>query len=153
MKPMLTVIAYKENSDDYCRNCHMASYSSDFKMLASIDEDKIVVFWGDILVLNKNMKIGEAGYDIKLLVNGTDYGSVYINATDDDEDCDDKAESISKVTDRILARAEQYAEVKQAELEAVKAQEEKKQADKKAEEKKRQELELLAELKRKHEGA
>lgn len=61
-------IAYKPSSDDYCRGCHMASYSSDHIIETFDDVEQVMPWIKDIL--NKELSINEDGYEITIIVNG-----------------------------------------------------------------------------------
>lgn len=69
-----TLIAYKPSSDDYCRGCHMASYSSDQDLFFSQSEDEIIEEWVKIKVRNENLDTNEVGYETTLLINGLHQG-------------------------------------------------------------------------------
>jgi len=55
------LIAYKPNSNDYCRGCHMASYSSDFIHYESDNFDHIVQKLAECYAFETDC--GEAGYE------------------------------------------------------------------------------------------
>ena len=40
---------YKPDSDDYCRNCHMASYNSSYITLKNVKEDELIKNLIDLL--------------------------------------------------------------------------------------------------------
>ena len=66
-----TFYAYKPDSSDYCKGCHMASYYSDTVFQFELDEEEVVKLWGDVLYKNKSLEINEQGYqDITILFNG-----------------------------------------------------------------------------------
>jgi hypothetical protein len=60
-------IAYKRSSADYCRNCLMASYSSDFDMAVFEHREDVVKWIADIEFRNENLQCGEAGYEIAII--------------------------------------------------------------------------------------
>jgi hypothetical protein len=66
-----TLIAYKPDSADYCRGCHMASYSSDLIIYNSLDVNKIIdkmVELNSRIELNDNCN--EEGYEFSIYKNG-----------------------------------------------------------------------------------
>lgn len=66
-----TLIAYKPDSDDYCRGCHMASYSSDLIIFNALDVNKII---DKMVECNTNIELNdncnEAGYKFSIYKNG-----------------------------------------------------------------------------------
>lgn len=68
---MFTLIAYKPDSDDYCRGCHMASYSSDCIVRMNLTPVELVQEWAKLQTLETGT--GEAGYDILVLANVQGY--------------------------------------------------------------------------------
>lgn len=107
-----TVFAYKPDSDDYCRGCHVASYSSDFEYKITDDREEVIKFLVEKYRANKHMDYNETEYGITLLFNGK-------------EPCDEAVEA----TKNMMAEAEVIAE--REEIEA-KAAAEKEAAHKKA---------------------
>ncbi len=68
---MFTLIGYKPNSDDFCRGCHMASYSSDLEVWVGDDREELIRRWADLVQRNGKLEHGEEGYTIhSVLVNG-----------------------------------------------------------------------------------
>ena len=65
-----TVLAYKPDSDNYCMNCHMESYPSDFQFKVCGSEQEAVEFAA--LFVGHVCRHGESGYDVVILVNGKD---------------------------------------------------------------------------------
>jgi hypothetical protein len=65
-----TLIAYKPSSDDYCRGCHMASYSSDFEVFCTDNEEELLNKWLNIQKTKRTLDTNEAGYEITLLSDG-----------------------------------------------------------------------------------
>ena len=64
-------IAYKPDSTDYCRNCEMARYSSDFVHESSDERSAFVKAAEDVIYKNLALDCGEVGYDqIFLYING-----------------------------------------------------------------------------------
>jgi hypothetical protein len=67
---MFTLIGYKPNSDDYCRGCHMAAYSSDLEVWAGDDRAELIRRWAYLVERNGKLEQSEEGYTISVLVNG-----------------------------------------------------------------------------------
>lgn len=67
-----TLLAYKPDSDDYCRGCVMARYSADFKWQTSANPAEIVEAAAQLMMENKFMDTSEAGYELTLLENGVE---------------------------------------------------------------------------------
>lgn len=67
---MYTFIAYKPDSDDYCRGCHMCSYASDFISEQRLDREELVREWANVMVKNENTRVSEKGYEVQVYENG-----------------------------------------------------------------------------------
>lgn len=74
------LIAYKPNSDDYCKGCHMASYSSDFICEFGLNQEQIV----DKLIelIYYKCDTGEEGYEQVLIFFGDEENYRIIFKTD-----------------------------------------------------------------------
>lgn len=59
------LIAYKEESDDYCRGCHMASYASDFEKVVCHTEEELLTNYVKFSAFDQ--RINETGYEIHVL--------------------------------------------------------------------------------------
>lgn len=105
-------LAYKEDSADYCRGCHMASYSSDFEYIQTSDVDELTRFWIDISFRNSRLNISESGYELTLLI-----------PTIADEDA--RAEEISSIQDML--ETAYFQEVEKRRLEEQRKEEVRKQ--------------------------
>lgn len=102
-------IAKKESSEDYCRGCRMASYSSDFQKKNYLTKDELVKEWGFYLQKNMNLDCNESGYKFMVYRDGT-------KLFDDDEGCGvsfDGAERYGYNTDEYYANCERL-EVEEA---------------------------------------
>ncbi len=64
------LIAYKENSVDYCRGCRMASYSSDFVLENWLSRENLVKEWAKCLQINMNLSCNESGYSFYIFKEG-----------------------------------------------------------------------------------
>lgn len=75
---LYTLIAYKENSSDYCRGCLMDSYSSDFEAWTGAEAEELAERWAKLRDRNRNMRHGESGFDFLLFIDGVPapYGDV-----------------------------------------------------------------------------
>ena len=58
------LIVYKPNSNDYCRGCHMASYSSDHEIIDTDDRSYVVDAYAKYLSFEP--QCGEEEYEISL---------------------------------------------------------------------------------------
>lgn len=92
-----TFIAYKRDSEDTCRGCHMASYPSDFISESQLSADQLKDSWAEVLLKNKRLLVNEAGYQIQVFNNGilaySDHGST--------EHYDDYDDANQHITDAI----------------------------------------------------
>lgn len=80
-----TIIAYKPDSSDYCRGCHMASYSSDLCYAYNLSYDDLLTTLADVLWRNRKLDTGEAGYDDIDIWRSTDQYN-YVRLTHDSPD-------------------------------------------------------------------
>jgi len=65
--------AYKPSSADYCRGCHMASYTSEFISEENITEEALLEQLVKIYKYNHDLESGEDGYEnIRILVGECD---------------------------------------------------------------------------------
>lgn len=67
---MFLFIAYKPNSSDYCKGCHMASYSSDFETKNMLNSQELTEFWSEYLFKNLNLECNEEGYSFYIYKDG-----------------------------------------------------------------------------------
>jgi hypothetical protein len=67
---IITILAYKSDSEDVCRGCHMASYSSDFQFRSSMDRTEVAEFLAGLMFANKHLDTNEGGYEFTWLFNG-----------------------------------------------------------------------------------
>lgn len=63
-------IANKPDSDDYCKGCRMASYAGEHYMENWITGEKLVEKLADFLLLNKDMRCNEDGYEFLVFKKG-----------------------------------------------------------------------------------
>ena len=73
---IITILAYKAESEDVCRGCRVASYGSDFKWKSSMDRGEIEEFLAGLMFDNKHLDTNEGGYEITFLFNGEEYNDV-----------------------------------------------------------------------------
>lgn len=125
-------IAYKPDSDDYCRGCVVARYGSDFVHEPTNDAQRLAKIWGNCLFKNKTLDCNEVGYDIIIYRNGqigydTSNSSGFTNdGIDYDAEDWKEQEQAQKLTqadlEEILKQAEiiadQKVELKKAEEQA-----------------------------------
>lgn len=65
-----TLIAYKPDASDYCRGCHMASYSSNFEMAHGARLADLSAFWKRIQHTDLKSERGDSAHELTLLING-----------------------------------------------------------------------------------
>lgn len=70
---VVTILAYKSESEDVCRGCVVARYSADFKWIGSADRTLTTSFLADIILANKQLDHGESAYEITFLFNGEEF--------------------------------------------------------------------------------
>lgn len=85
---MYLLVAYKPDSDDYCKGCHMASYSSDFVRHNHLSREELIQKWGELIAKNKQLECNEAGYDFYIYEDGVEVWEEY-GATCDKNDPED----------------------------------------------------------------
>lgn len=61
---LFILVAYKSNSSDYCRGCHMASYHSEHKLDINLNRERLIKEWARYTAYET--KVGESGYDISV---------------------------------------------------------------------------------------
>ncbi len=69
-KNIYTLIGYKDDSSDYCRGCHMASYSSEFAFYNNLNPEGLVAQLALLMLGNLRLRINEAGMKFIVLKNG-----------------------------------------------------------------------------------
>ncbi len=134
---VITILAYKPDSDDYCRGCHMARYSADFEWKASMDRAMIAEFLSEILFRNKHLDTNETGYDTTFLFNGEECGAS--DAWDTDA-----------IRVELVEKATTLCALKEADFQRVEAEKQKRLADKLQHDREEQERTLLATLQAKY---
>ena len=114
------VVSYKPNSDDYCRGCHMASYSSAFEQNIYKTEDEVVEHIAKLDA--EELDCGEEGYEHTIYVWDAENKEITeLYETDIYSRAD--AEAKARIENREAAKkAEKIA--KQAAAQAKKEQEE-----------------------------
>jgi regulator of protease activity HflC (stomatin/prohibitin superfamily) len=65
-----TLVAYKENSVDSCRNCVMERYDSDLQIRYADTQEAIAKQWAELE--GKKLQRGETDYEYTLLGDGVD---------------------------------------------------------------------------------
>lgn len=131
-RKIYTIVAYKSDGQDICRNCVMDSFSSDFGYISTDSEDRAVEFVAEKLTKNELKRRGEGSFELYYFVGGKEVWP------SDIEELLTKATRLS--AGNVLAfKAEQAAEEKRDAVNSARRQE--------ALERKK-----LAELKAKFEG-
>lgn len=110
-----SLIVYKPNSSDYCRGCHMASYSSDFGSYFCQTREQVTELAAEFKKRNEFLLINEAGYDFLILKDGrvfldddnrvADYGNFPDDTKEENELKDMMRDDIHKLS-RILINQE-----------------------------------------------
>lgn len=106
-----TLVAYKENSDDYCRGCVMARYDSDFEYLTTQSEEELISWWASYKTMNAFMEYNESGYGFFFFINGI-HSDDYSGEGDDWEE---KYNHIKSIKKRVDALADEKIKTKKAE--------------------------------------
>lgn len=66
-----TLIAYKPDSNDYCRGCHMASYPSSFQFQNHLSKEKLIEEFSKLIAYNlEKLDCNEDGYCFIVLREG-----------------------------------------------------------------------------------
>jgi hypothetical protein len=144
--PTYFLIAYKRDSDDYCRGCHRASYKGDFKTFNFLTREELIPQIAEHLYQNHDLQCNEAGYECIILCDGVMiYDSIdNSGATSDrpDPDWDNLAEDAVVITydddanhaNSLIAEARAISDQRwKAKLAADKLAEEKKAEQKRRE--------------------
>ena len=143
------LFAYKPDSDDYCRGCHMASYSSQSIILTDVREDDIIAALVEIKKANDSRDHGEAWYESCVIFEGEgeeveDYedpipcvkytllGDIYIGYTKDArlQKLIDKSNDVISEEKRKTQEKELLAKKEADKLVKIKKAEQKKQREK-----------------------
>lgn len=146
MEPLYTFIAYKRNSDDYCRGCHMASYGSDFICLHNLTQAELTKEWAHVIEKNAAMAANEMGYRTTILrgairvVDDDCISVANIEVNDEMQFSDDAIDTYAKEITAIETEAKVQA------LAVMTKKHEKEQAEKLAKEKAQTERERLYRL-------
>lgn len=114
------LIAYKPRSEDYCKGCLMASYSSDHAVHSALTEEELVQVWSEYLLKNINLDMNESGYDFWIFKDGIQVisESSYCWDGDDDgtiheqlvEDLRQRAEIVAKIKNDKINKEKKEAE-------------------------------------------
>ena len=82
---IFTLIAYKENAVDSCRNCVMERYDSDFQMEYSTSANDIALKWATIQHRAAHRNNRDTEYEYTLLIDGVDVNNEPFEANYTDE--------------------------------------------------------------------
>ena len=63
-------VAYKPESHDYCRGCHVATYPANFVSKSSLTEEELISEWGTIQLANNSLDTNEEGYAVQIWRDG-----------------------------------------------------------------------------------
>jgi hypothetical protein len=64
------LLAYKPDSSDYCRGCHMGDYPSDLEFETRLTEDELLEKWSRLKSRHAFLGPGEANFDFTLIKDG-----------------------------------------------------------------------------------
>lgn len=136
-------IAYKPDSADYCRGCHMGSYSSDFILADDITEKELIEKWAEALYRNETLDSNEVGFDIYVFTHGCLWWNNGCPTCCPDEDIEGWEDDIDALHDKAEKLCKHMvAAKKEAEALAAKKTKEKQAAEDK--ERRRKEYEKLS---------
>jgi hypothetical protein len=76
------LVAYKPNSNDYCRGCLMASYSGDFEVENHLTAEELTKKWATFINRNISLRINEAPYQFYIFKNGIKVWNEYYPSWD-----------------------------------------------------------------------
>ena len=116
MKPKYILVAYKPDSDDYCRGCHMASYSSDHEVIETDDRAHIVDAYAKYLSFEP--QINERKYELTFFCD-SDEESLAIQS---EADIISKEMLTTRKANREIARKAQEEQDKREALERKRRQ-------------------------------
>lgn len=103
-------VAYKPDSEDTCRGCQMASYSSDFIFQPNLTEDEVIEAWAKCVMFEG--KVGEAGWDEIHVIPDTESS---LNWWEGDDIAEERIRSLVKTRiDKIEQENEKRAEEERA---------------------------------------
>lgn len=132
-KNIYTLIAYKPNSDSYCRGCLMASYSSNFSLAYNLNRDSLIESLTLLLVYNKNLEVNEDRYNFIILDDNRKLYDTIQNCTDASDEDRDVIKEVLNQADRIASSMVLAEKIEKAQRE----EREKQRAAKQAEESRR----------------
>lgn len=109
-----TLIAYKPDSDDYCRGCHMASYKSGHVVHYNMDHAELLKQLIKIEKENLELQINETGWEITIFGNSgllfAEWSHSDLNDYDT-EDLDDVAYEALGILEKDIAALVEEARV------------------------------------------
>ena len=149
------IIAYKSDSSDYCRGCHMASYSSDFEFINTNDRNKALRFLVD--KINTTLDYNESGFKFTMFLDGKT-----TDVNDNDGSTDEDLYNYEPIYEEdparlLMAEANKVAQYEKEHAEEVrkqkKAQEEAAEKARAAREKEAKDRKEFERLKAKYEPA
>src|SRR5271166_1336585 len=71
---VITILAYKSDTQDVCMGCVRARFSSDFKWKSSMSRNDMIQFLAELLFADKRCEYGEGTYEVTFLINGEEPG-------------------------------------------------------------------------------
>jgi hypothetical protein len=136
---IITILAYKAESEDVCGGCRVASYGSDFKWKSSMDRGEIEEFLAGLMFDNKHLDTNEGGYEITFLFNGEEYNDV-----------DQIAWEMDALKKELTLEATALYIVKENDFQRAEAESKKRAADKQKKDTEERERQQLAQLQAKY---
>ena len=105
-KPLLTLVCYRPNGEDYFRGHVEHRTDSQFQLYHSFDEQDIIEYWAEKLFKDYKSKRGTADWKIKLLIDGREPDICYNDeATADGMDDFDPSDARTELKDRLESAA------------------------------------------------
>jgi hypothetical protein len=136
---IITILAYKSDSEDTCRGCVTARYGSEFEFKSTMDRHEAAKFLSDFLFKDMHRGHGESSYDITFLFNGE-------TGADSDWDTD-------VVQNEIQAGAKSMADAKEVEYQRQETEKKLQNETKRLAEVQKREKEQLKNLQAKYPNA
>ena len=110
LNKVYTLVAYKPESDDYCKGCHMEHYYAQFDMAISENEEDIIKKWSSCLVTNKELRPNEEPWEMNLLINGRSASHSPGNIEPDSDEEDEWIKNFNEEVSRISYKAKEAAD-------------------------------------------
>ena len=105
-KPVLTLLTYRANGDDYCRGCLMGSSDANFGAITTLDKALLARRWAELL---REAPSGReyASTEFGLLINGVDATSFLYGYALPGDDPPELTPEEKQLAEEVLALLEQ----------------------------------------------